>query len=234
MREYDGEPIEQRLAEPLGRYWLDRVRAHWSDTYMGVPISKFPEDLRMYEHLIWRSRPNVVVEFGCQYGGSALWFRDRLEALSRYAPAGPPKIVSVDVFLGDARPRLEAADPGYAATISLVEGDVRDPAVVQRVMEEVPPGSRCLVVDDSAHTYETTTAGLEAFASLVPTGGYFVVEDGCVDIEPMRLEDHWPRGVLPAIADWLATAEGSRFRVRRDLELYALTCHPGGILERVA
>jgi len=44
-----------------------------------------------------------------------------------------------------------------------------------------------------------------------------VVEDGCVDIKAMRLEPDWPRGVLPAIADWLETTEGRCFSVRRDL-----------------
>ena len=61
-----------------------------------------------------------------------------------------------------------------------------------------------------------------------------MVEDGCVDIEAMRLEPDWPRGVLPAIADWLETTEGRCFSVRRDLELYCLSCHPGGFLQRVA
>ena len=234
MRDYDGEPIERRLAAPLREYWLDRARMHFSDTYMGVPLTKFPEDLRVYEHLMWRARPNVVVEFGCHCGGSALWFRDRLTTLARYAAIEPPRVVSIDVYLDNARRHLALADPDYAATIALVEGDLRDPALAERVRQQLPAGARCLVVEDSAHTVETTAAVLEGFSGLVPPGGYLVVEDGCVDVEPMRLDPGWPRGVLPAITDWLATAEGSQFRVRRELELYGLTCHPGGILQRVA
>jgi cephalosporin hydroxylase len=234
MRDYEGEPIERRLAEPLREYWLDRARMHFSDTYMGVPLSKFPEDLRVYEHLIWRDRPNVVVEVGTQFGGSALWFRDRLLTLARYAAIGSPRVVSIDVDLDEARQRLALADPDYAGTITLVEGDVRDPTLVARVREQLPDGSRCLVVEDSAHTRETTAAALASLAGLVPPGGWFVVEDGCVDVDAMRLDAGWPRGVLPAIADWLATAEGSRFRVRRDVELYGLSCHPGGFLQRVS
>jgi cephalosporin hydroxylase len=234
MRDYDGEPIERRLAEPLLEYWLDRARMHFADTYMGVPLTKFPEDLRVYEHLIWRDRPNVVVEIGAWFGGSALWFRDRLLTLARYAAIGSPLVVSIDRDLDDSRRHLALADPDYAATIALVEGDVRDPDLAARVRKRVPAGSRCLVVEDSAHTRETTAAALASFAGLVPPGGWFVVEDGCVDVEPMRLDPSWPRGVIPAIADWLATSEGSRFRVRRDLELYGLTCHPGGFLQRVS
>ena len=61
------------------------------------------------------------------------------------------------------------------------------------------PSPVCFVVEDSAHTYETTLAALGSFARFVPQGGFFVVEDGCVDIEEMRLAPDWPRGVLPAM-----------------------------------
>jgi cephalosporin hydroxylase len=90
-----------------------------------------------------------------------------------------------------------------------------------------------MVIEDSAHVYETTTAALRGFARFVPAGGFFVVEDGCVDVEEMRLTPDWPRGVHPALNDWLETPAGRRFTVRRDLELYGLSCHPGGFLQRV-
>ena len=59
-----------------------------------------------------------------------------------------------------------------------------------------------------------------------------MVEDGCVDIEPMRLDPDWPRGVLPAVEDWLKSTAGAAFLVRRDLEVYGITCHPQGFLQR--
>ena len=60
-----------------------------------------------------------------------------------------------------------------------------------------------------------------------------VVYHGCVDDEDLRLEG-WPRGVLPAARDWLTTPDGQAFTVRRDLELYGVTCHPEGFLQRRA
>jgi len=197
-------------------------------------MSKFPEDLRVYEHLLWASRADVVVELGTQFGGSALWFRDRLRALEQYGRIRRGKVISIDIDLAAAREALSTADPDHGASIMLVEGDVRDPTLPTKVRDLVPAASRCLVVEDSAHTYETTWAALEGFAWLVPYKGYFVVEDGCVDVEEMRLSESWPRGVLPALKAWLATSEGSDFTVRRDLERYGLSCHPHGFLQRTA
>ena len=226
-------PVQVRLSETVRDYWLDRVRQHTEDSYAGIPLSKFPEDLRTYEHLIWDAHPQVVIEIGVQHGASALWFRDRLRTLESYGRIASHRVVGIDIDVAAARANVERADPSWSASIELIEGDVLDPELPERVRSVVPDGSPCLVIEDSLHTYETTAAALRGFAGLVQPGGYFVVEDGCVDIEEMRLSDDWPRGVIPAIEEWLATDAGKRFTVRRDLELYGVSCHPHGFLQRV-
>jgi cephalosporin hydroxylase len=227
-----GPPVERRLASSLRGYWLDRAAQHTHDSYAGVPISKFPEDLRVYEHLMWADRTNVVIELGSDCGGSALWFRDRLQTLAAYGLISEFRVITIDIRAEEARVHLDGADPRWEENIVLVPGDVRDENLPALVAELVPPRSRCFVVEDSAHVYDTTTAALAGFAQFVPPGGFFMVEDGCVDIAAMRLDECWPRGVLPAIKSWLATPEGGGFIIRRDLELYGMTCHPGGLLQR--
>jgi cephalosporin hydroxylase len=214
-------------------YWLKRAAQHTGDSYAGVGMSKFPEDLRVYEHLLWESAATAVIEIGAYNGGASLWFRDRLAAFARYRPGPPPFVVSIDVDTAAARSAVQSVDPGYADSIALVEADVTDPGLPDRIEELLPAGSRCLVIEDSAHVYETTLASLTGFARFVSPNGFFVVEDGCVDIDEMRLSPDWPRGVLPALHDWLGTAAGERFRVRRDLELYGISCHPEGFLQRL-
>ena len=225
--------VKTNLDETVLDYWLKRVEQHTQDSYAGIPLSKFPEDLRVYEHLLWESKPNAVIELGAQFGGSALWFRDRLRTLTGYTSQDVFRVISLDLDTSAARANLAAVDPGFEETIVLVDGDVRDEATVAHVQAALPPSPVCFVVEDSAHTYETTLAALGSFARFVPQGGFFVVEDGCVDIEEMRLAPDWPRGVLPAIDAWLRTSEGRRFKVRSDLELYGLSCHPGGFLQRL-
>jgi cephalosporin hydroxylase len=226
--------VRAELGETLRDYWLDRVRQHTHDSYAGLPMSKFPEDLRAYEHLIWDSNAQVVIEIGVQHGASALWFRDRLRTLHSYRRIPDFRVIAVDMDLAAARTNLDRVDASWADSIELVEGDVLDPALPDRVRAQVPPGTPCLVVEDSLHTYDTTAAALRGFASFVMPGGYFVVEDGCVDVEEMRASDDWPRGVIPAIQDWLASPEGGEFELRRDLELYGISCHPHGFLQRTA
>jgi cephalosporin hydroxylase len=220
------------LHAPALDYFKSRVGQSMFDSYAGIPMLKFPEDLRTYEHLLWSANVEVVLELGTQHGGSALWFRDRLRALVSYGRIRAPRVISVDLDISNAQRHLSQVDPDYEAEIILIAGDLLDPELSARVRGHVPPGASCLVIDDSAHTYETTLAALRRFAPLVKPGGFFVVEDGCVDVEEMRIHPDWPRGVLPAISEWLSSSEGTRFRQRRDLELYGISCHPGGFLQR--
>jgi cephalosporin hydroxylase len=223
------------LSGSVRELWVERLRHSLHDTYMGVSMLKLPEDLRVYEHLLWLSRTDVVIELGTKNGGSALWFRHRLATLAASGRIDHPMVISVDNRDSAATRTLDAADPDWRDSIALLTGDIGDPGLVEEVRRLVPAGARCLVSEDTAHTYDTTIAALRNFSAFVPVGGFFVVEDGHVDSDELRPNnpDRWPRGVLPALHDWLEE-EGAGFRVRRDLELYGLTSNLEGYLERVA
>ena len=227
------DAVQVDLHTPAVRdYWRARAAQHTGDSYVGVPMSKFPEDLRVYEHLLWLAKPDVVIELGVQHGGSTLWLRDRLAAIERYT-GRPGKVIGVELHDEAARANIGRADPGWANITLLAGGRVRPGPARAGRRDSCPAGASCLVIEDTAHVYDTTRAALEGFAAFVPPGGFFVVEDGCVDDEELRFEG-WPRGVLPAVREWLETPPGGDFAVRRDLELYGVTCHPEGFLQRAA
>jgi cephalosporin hydroxylase len=210
--------------------WRARLRGIMFDSYAGVPLYKLPEDLRVYEHLLWADRVDTVIELGSGAGGSALWFRDRLRAFQAYGRCAGSLVVSVDVDLSAARENVGSAD----ADIVLIRGDMCDPALPERVQAAIPRGARCLVAEDGPHTYEATLAALRGFARFVPPGGWFVVEDGVVDEEELRIDAAWPRGVQRAVHDWLAGEPHGEFALRRDLEAYGMTCNCHGYLQRRA
>jgi cephalosporin hydroxylase len=226
--------VRLELDGTVREYFRKRLSSHPGDSYAGIRLAKLPEDLRVYEHLLWASKPNVVIEIGTSRGGSALWFRDRLRALARYTQIRRPRVIGIDLDVARARENLRAVDPRYEQTITLIEGDVMDADLPARVAALLPRDARCLVVEDSAHVFETTSAALRGFARFVPPNGFFVVEDGYVDREELRFRDDLPRGVLPAVHAWLQSAEGQAFRIRPDLAPYGVTSNPDGVLQRLA
>jgi cephalosporin hydroxylase len=237
------EPIGRDLDETVADYWRRRLAAGapGSDSWAGVPLLKLPEDLRVYQHLLWESRADTVIELGAKWGGSLLWFRDQLRTFAGYGRLErDPAVIGVDLITAPAGIVLDRAEPAWREQIALVQGDVTAEETISRVRSELRPGARCLVVEDAAHTAEVTRAALDGFAELVPPGGFYVVEDGHVDLE--RLHPEGPPeltqlgittgGVQRAISEWLQTPTGRGFTRRQDLELYGITSNPGGYLQR--
>ncbi len=225
-------PLELHTDETVLAFWRRRIEQHLTEYYAGVRLSKFPEDLRVVEQLLFAQRPDAIIEIGCQFAASSLWLSDRMLTVARYGGPADPLVIAIDVDTAAARVALDTADPAWADRIVLIEADITDPGLPELVDAHLGGRHNCMVIEDSAHTYETTIAALTGFAGFVAPGGYLVVEDGIVDVEELRLLEDWPRGVHRAIEEFLTTPVGGEFTRRPDLEPYGLTSHPGGYLQR--
>jgi cephalosporin hydroxylase/SAM-dependent methyltransferase len=228
-------PALTQESDPLlAALWRSRVKVHEGDTYAGLRMTKFPEDLRTYETLLWERKPQVVIELGVHHGGSTLWLRDRLFDFQRYRAGAAPMVIGVDIDLSEARTSFSDLPPEGTAGIELREGDIRSDEFVAEIISMVPGDAEVLVIEDAQHDAETTLAALRGFAPLIRAGGYYVVEDTCVDVDSLRVNPDWPRGCARALEQWLTEDPlGRRFRRRGDLQPYGLTCHPGGLIQRL-
>jgi cephalosporin hydroxylase len=212
------EQLDTSEKQSVFDLWKSRFALHTSktatETYRGRPLIKFPEDLRVYQSLIEKHRPEVIVELGSYAGGSALWFADQMRLF-----CDTVEVHSVDVM---------DVEPSNIPGVVFHKGSVDDRNLAQKIAKIVN-GRACMVVEDSAHTYHTTSKALELYSNLVTGGQWFVVEDTVVDYPELRLEN-WPLGVVPAINDFMRSHSGRRF-TRHNLAPYTLTCHPYGWLQ---
>src|SRR5438270_277514 len=102
----------------LSRYW---VQVGWSQrysytfTWLGRPVIQLPEDLVRVQEVLYRVRPDVIVETGVAHGGSLVFHASLCRAMGR------GRVVGVDVAI---RPHNRAALEAHelAASITLVEG----------------------------------------------------------------------------------------------------------------
>jgi len=135
-------------------------------TYRGVLFLKSPFDVVIYLQLIQQLRPQTVIEIGTKKGGSALWFADMLSLHGI-----SPQIISVDITL-----QTEVKD----SRIRFLQGDALKLGEVLKDDLLLTLAHPFLVIEDSAHFYETTLSTLEFFDSYLQSGDYIVVEDGIV------------------------------------------------------
>jgi len=160
--------------DALNRLWRDVgwvLRFSYQFTWLGRPIIQLPADIIRYQELIWRQRPDIIIETGVAHGGSLLFAASLCRLLSK------GRVVGIDI---EIRPQNRAAILNHPLSplITLVEGSSIEPSVVQRVQALVKPGETVLVLLDSRHTKAHVLAELEAYASLVTPGSYVVVADG--------------------------------------------------------
>ena len=182
----------------LSRQW---VRVGWAErysyafTWLGLPVIQLPEDLVRTQEVIWRTRPDVIIETGVAHGGSLVFYASLLELL------GAGKVVGVDI---EIRPKNRAALEAHplARRITLVEGSSIDATTIARVREAVGSGARVMVLLDSNHTKAHVRAELEAYGPLVTPGCYIVATDGIMcdlhDVPGGRPEWSWDHATAAA------------------------------------
>jgi cephalosporin hydroxylase len=158
----------------LAELW---TRSNWQHklsyevTWLGVPIIQLPEDIVMMQELLWKVRPDVVVECGVAHGGSLILNASILQLL------GKGRVVGVDVEIRKYN-RLALESHPLSDRITLIEGDSVADDTFAAVCEHVRPGDKVLVTLDSAHSRAHVAAELERYAPLVTPSSYIVVFDG--------------------------------------------------------
>ncbi len=174
-------------------------KATYELVWMGIPIIQLPEDILMMQELIWRVRPDVIVESGVAHGGALILYASLLDAI------GKGRVVGVDVEIRKYNRLAIEAHP-MSRRITLIEGDSVAEETLARVRAEIPPGAKVLVALDSNHTREHVAAELARYAPLVTPGSYCVVFDGVMTMvsDAPNAGDNWDvDNPLDAVAEFL-------------------------------
>lgn len=187
--------------------------------WLGVPVSKCPLDLWMYQEILYEKRPQLIVETGTQYGGSALFLASMLDLI------GDGRVVTVDIEACEAQPhhkRVRVEHP----RIEYLLGSSTSVEVASRIKGLAEGVQRVMVILDSDHSMEHVLGELSIYSDIVTDGQYLIVEDTCVNGHPV-FESFGP-GPMEALERFLS--QDSRFRVDRSREKLLVTLQPNGYL----
>ncbi|OAI50965.1 cephalosporin hydroxylase [Planctomycetaceae bacterium SCGC AG-212-F19] len=222
-----------RDLQARSRTWLHEVTpykyAH-NFTWMGRPIIQCPQDLVAMQELIWRIKPELIVETGIAHGGSLIFYASMLELLG-----GAGRVVGVDIDIR-AHNRAEIENHPMFKRIALIEGSSTDEAVARQVFEHARGHHPVLVVLDSNHTHDHVLRELELYAPLVKKGSYLVVFDTLIEDMPADFfpDRPWGKGNNPKTAVHAFLRSNDRFQIDKDIEAKLLiTVAPDGYLECV-
>ncbi len=128
--------------------------------YKGIGIQKFPNDLILYHMAIWDKKPDVIVEIGTRFGGSALWLKDQ-----------GPEVITIDI-----KDQVKERDP----RITYIIGNSTDDAIVEQV-RELTKGKKTMFVIDGDHSRTHVKWEITKYKDMVTPGQFMVLEDCYVD-----------------------------------------------------
>jgi cephalosporin hydroxylase len=150
---------------------------------MGRPIIQLPEDLIRTQEVIYRVKPDIIVETGVAHGGSLIFYASLCRAMNK------GRIIGIDIEIYSHNRRAIEGHELYEL-ITLIEGNSVDEGVVNSVRSQIKSDEVVLVILDSNHSKQHVLQELHSYHEFVTPGSYIVATDGIM----FDLNDV-PRGV---------------------------------------
>ena len=196
-------------------------------TWLGVPIIQLSEDIIMMQELIWKVRPDMIIECGLAHGGSALFYASILELI------GKGIVIGVD---NEIRKYNEIAIKNHPLShrLVLIEGSSISPQVVLKIKQLTKNQKKIMVILDSNHSKDHVLKELELYQDIVTPGSYLVAMDGVQQFvsdipngKPEWKEDN----PLAAINTFLKKTKN--FQVDEHYSRLKVTANPKGFLKKI-
>jgi cephalosporin hydroxylase len=185
-----------------------RFNYSYNFTWLGLPIIQYPQDVLALQEIIWKTKPDLIVETGIARGGSIVFSASMLQLL------GEGKVIGIDIDIREHNRTAIERHPLFSR-IEMIQGSSVDPTVVAEVKKRTQGARRIMVILDSNHSAAHVTAELEAYAQLVTPGCYLSVMDTVVERLPQELSfgRPWGPGDSPMTAVDSFLAENKHFAI---------------------
>lgn len=176
---------------------------------------KLPTDLWIYQEILYDIRPDLIIETGTMYGGSALFLATICDTIKKGS------IVSIDINRKDSFPNHER--------IKYITGSSTDEKIVNQVKNMIKTNDKVMVILDSDHTKNHVLNEMEMYSGLVSKDSYLIVEDTAINGHPV--EPNFGDGPMEAVNEFLKTHD--EFKIDNDKEKFLLTMNPNGYLKKI-
>lgn len=170
LRLYSDESFELISHQWLKVGWNQKYP--YTFTWLGRPIIQIPEDILRIQEVVYRVKPDVIIETGVAHGGSLILYASLFKAMGNGG-----RVVGIDI---EIRPNNRKAIESHelASLITLIEGSSIAPETVGKAKALVKPGQKVMVILDSNHTKGHVADELAAYYDLITPGSYIVATDG--------------------------------------------------------
>jgi cephalosporin hydroxylase len=208
----------------------NRAQYSYNFSWMGRPIIQYPQDMIAMQEIIWKVKPDLIIETGIAHGGSLIYYASLLELM------GKGEVLGIDIDIREHNRRAIESHP-MIKRIKMLQGSSIDSAVVDEV-KRYAKGKDCVMVClDSNHTHSHVLDELKFYSPFVTVDSYIVVFDTIVeDLPDNYLPGRaWGRGDNPKTAVYEFLKSHPEFIIDRDIDNKLLvSVAPEGYLKRIS
>lgn len=195
--------------------------------WMGEPSLQTPQDLILFQEMIFKTKPRYIIEVGVAWAGSVLFYATLAEAMGIECD-----IIGIDIYIPDDLKERIYSHP-IAKRIHLINASSIEQSTISKVKEIIGEHKNILVHLDSHHSHDHVLAELSLYSPLVGKGYYLVCGDTVVEQIPEQTHRPrpWGKGNNPktALDEFMRT--NSRFIVDMEIDNKILFSNqPGGYL----
>ena len=230
--------------------WMLRSGATGNYSYnfqwLGRPIIQYPQDLVAMQELVWKVKPELIIETGIAHGGSLIMNASYLaileycEAIEKGTMIDPKKpkrkVLGIDIDIRNHNRKAIESHP-MSNRIDMIQGSSIDTDIIKKVRDYALGFKRILVCLDSNHTHEHVLKELEAYAPLTSVESYCIVYDTAIESTPEALcsDRQWGPGNSPKTAVWEYLKNHPEFEIDKSIQnKLQITVAPDGYLRRVS
>jgi len=209
--------MSQKIIDDFHRLFYDK-RVFKRCKWLGNDIWKNPLDLWLYQEIIFKHKPELIIETG-SYSGASAHFMASMMSLSGYQGS----VISIDII------RVRNSFPN----VEFIKGNSVDPQIVELVTQKCA-NKRTMVVLDSNHRKKHVLKELGIYSKLTSKNQYLIVEDTNLNGHPVLSKGFNGKrpGPMEALDEFLVTTED--FTVDMTMHKFLLTMHPKGFLLKTA
>lgn len=185
----------------------------WRRTFwLGTPIQKCPLDLWIYQEIIYKLKPDIIIETGTANGGSALYLANLCDLINN------GEVITIDTAVKKNRPKHKR--------ITYLTGSSISSDIIKLVKSLIKNKSKIMVILDSDHSKNHVLKELKIYSNFVTEDSYLIVEDTNINGHPVKL--NFGLGPWESVNEFLK--DNKNFYIDRTKEKFYLTFNPKGFL----
>lgn len=200
----------------ISKTWFIKSFNHnysYNFDWLGLPIIQYPQDIVAMQEIIWRTKPDIIIETGVARGGSIIFHASMLHLLNSNG-----RVIGIDIDIRSHN-RKAIEDHPLSFRIDLLQGSSIDVSTIEKVKNLLKPSDKVMVILDSNHTHDHVLKELMLYSPFVTTGCYLIVLDTCVEDLPDNLFNNrpWGKGNNPKTAAQEFMKTTDRFEIDENM-----------------